>query len=101
MGKLGLTLESEKLNPNISHKNKTGNTADLDITTMHNDFTNYLTKIPIPIHPQQAVEKQIEKLKNQGHIEKATNIDETCFVSPAVITIKKYKSVKTAFFHEN
>ena len=51
---------------------------------------------PIPIYLQPAVEQEIEKLKDQGHIEKAHNIDETCFVSPAVITIKKDKSVKTA-----
>ena len=31
-----------------------------------------------------------------GHIEKAENIDENCFVSPAVITIKKGKSAKIA-----
>ena len=32
----------------------------------------------------------------QGHIEKANNIDENCFVSPAVITVKKDKSVEIA-----
>ena len=32
----------------------------------------------------------------QDHIEKANNIDENCFVSPAVITVKKDKSVKIA-----
>ena len=32
----------------------------------------------------------------QGHIKKANNIDENCFVSPAVITVKKDKSVKIA-----
>ena len=32
----------------------------------------------------------------QGHIEKVNNIDENCFVSPAVITVKKDKSVKIA-----
>ena len=34
MGKLGITLESEKFNPNINHINKTGNAADHDITTL-------------------------------------------------------------------
>ena len=51
---------------------------------------------PIPIHLQQSVEKEINKLMKQGHIEKANNIDEKCFVSPAVITVKKDKSVKIA-----
>ena len=51
---------------------------------------------PIPIHLQQAVAKESEKLKKLGHIEKGENIDENCFVSQAVITIKKDKSVKIA-----
>ena len=51
---------------------------------------------PIPIHLQQSVGKEINKLIKQGHIEKANNIDENCFVSPAVITAKKDKSVKIA-----
>ena len=51
---------------------------------------------PIPIHLQQSEEKEIEKLLKQGHIEKANNIEENCFVSPAVITVKKDKSVKIA-----
>ena len=42
----------------------------------------------IPIHLQQSVEKEIEKLKSSGHIEKANDIDENSFVSPAVITSK-------------
>ena len=51
---------------------------------------------PIPIHLKTAVENEIEKLKKQGHIQKAKTIDENCCVSPAVITIKKDKSVKRA-----
>ena len=46
----------------------------------------------IPI--QQSVGKEIEKLKEQGHLGKASSIDENCFFSPAVITVKKDKSVK-------
>ena len=37
----------------------------------------------------------------QGHIEKANNIDENCFGSPAVITVKKDKSVKIALDSRN
>ena len=51
---------------------------------------------PIPIHLQPAVGKEIEKLTKNGHIEKATDIDENCFVSPAVITVKKDKTIKIA-----
>ena len=48
----------------------------------------------IPIHLEKSVEKEINKLMKQGYIKKTNNIDENCFVSPAVITVKKDKSVK-------
>ena len=52
---------------------------------------------PIPIHLQQSVEKEINKLMKQGYIGKGKkNIDENCFVSPGVITVKKDKSIKIA-----
>ena len=125
MGKLGITIESKKLNSNNNHINKTGNPADHDITTLKRKFhklfnENHRINIveediqlteeakliqqnsrPIPIHLQPAVKKEIEKLKNQGYIEKTNNIDETCFVSPAVITIKKGKSLKKPYIHKN
>ena len=51
---------------------------------------------PIPIHLQQSVGKEINQLMKQGHIEKENNIDKNCFVSPAVIIVKKDKTVKIA-----
>ena len=42
------------------------------------------------------MEKEIEKLTKQGHIEKANNIAEKCLISPAVIMVKKDKSLKIA-----
>ena len=42
------------------------------------------------------MDKEIETLTKQGHIEKANNNDENCSVSTAVITTKKDKSVKIA-----
>ena len=56
---------------------------------------------PIPIHLQPAVETEIEKLKSQGLMEKAKNFRESCFVSPAGITIKKDKSVTFALESRN
>ena len=38
----------------------------------------------------------MKKLQKSGHLEKATGINEDCFVSPAVITVKKDKSIKIA-----
>ena len=51
---------------------------------------------PVPIHFQKIVKKELEKLIEKGHLEKADKTTENSFVSPAVITIKKDKSVKIA-----
>ena len=42
------------------------------------------------------VKNELEKLIERGHLEKADKTIENCFVSPAVITIKKDKMVKIA-----
>ena len=115
MEKLGITLDTGKIGPQENNV-----TEDPDLTTLKRRFKklfneNYTvngievkiqlqdvakliqqTGSPIPIHLQQSVGKGINKLMRQGHIEKANNIDENCFVSPAVITVKKDKSVKIA-----
>ena len=51
---------------------------------------------PVPIHFQKSVGEDLEKLFESGHLEKADKTTENCFISPAVITIKKDKSVKIA-----
>ena len=123
MKELGLTLKTETAHQSINIINRpdrSNNRIDANIATLKGKFHKLFTgnhtlknvKVdiqlkegskliqqkgrPIPIHLQPAVEKEIEKLKKQGHIEKAKNIDKNCFVSPAVITIKKDKSVKIA-----
>ena len=51
---------------------------------------------PVPIHFQRLVKNELEKLIENGHLEKADKTTENCFVSLAVIAIKKDKSVKIA-----
>ena len=51
---------------------------------------------PIPIHLQDQVAEGLKRLIKNGYLERATEITEDCFVSPAVITVKKDKSIKTA-----
>ena len=51
---------------------------------------------PVPIHFQNSVRDELEKLIEKGHPEKADGTTENCIVSPAVITIKKDKLVKIA-----
>ena len=49
---------------------------------------------PIPIHLQDQVAEEIKRLIKNGYMERATKITEFVFVSPAVITVKKDKSVR-------
>ena len=51
---------------------------------------------PIPIHLQNNVEKETKRLIESGHLKKATEADENCFVSPAVIPVKRDKPIKFA-----
>ena len=43
---------------------------------------------PVPLHLQEDVGKELEKLIKSGHLEKIKDVDEDCFVSPVVITVK-------------
>ena len=51
---------------------------------------------PVPIHFQKMVREELDKLIGKGHLETADKTTENCFISHAVITIKKDKSVKIA-----
>ena len=51
---------------------------------------------PVPIHLQDSVRCELEKLIEHLHLEKSDQTTENCFVSPAVINIKKDKLVKKA-----
>ena len=50
----------------------------------------------MPITLQDKVDKEINKLLRQGHIEKLNECSDKYFVSPIVITVKKDGSVKLA-----
>ncbi len=50
----------------------------------------------IPIHVQEAVDKELQRLIKEGHITKLEQVGKNVFVSPAVIAIKGDGSVKIA-----
>ena len=50
----------------------------------------------VPITLQEKVDKEIDKLLEQGHIQKLEERSDKYFVSPIVITVKKDGSVKLA-----
>ena len=51
---------------------------------------------PIPYHLQKDVTNELDRLIKSGHLERLETIEEDCFVSPVVITVKKDKTVKIA-----
>ena len=51
---------------------------------------------PIPFHLQKDVKNELDRLIKSGHLERLETIEEDCFVSPVVITVKKDKTVKIA-----
>ena len=51
---------------------------------------------PVPLHLQEEVGIELEKLMKTGHLGKVKHVDEDCFVSAVVITVKNDKSVKIA-----
>ena len=48
------------------------------------------------MHLQEHVAKVIKRLIENGYLKRANEITEGCLVRPAVITVKKDKSIKTA-----
>ena len=50
----------------------------------------------MPIHLQPRVKIELEKILNEGHIEKLNNCSDQFFISPIVFTVKKDKSIKIA-----
>ena len=75
---------------NLFKNNHTIKNLTIDIQFKEDAKTVQQKGIPLPIHFQKIAKKEF------GHLEKADKITENCFVSPAVITIKKDKSVKIA-----
>ena len=50
----------------------------------------------VPVQLQEAVQKEFERLLEEGHIEKVNEVTDKKFIQPVVITVKKDKSVKIA-----
>ena len=55
---------------------------------------------PIPIHLQDQVALELKRLIKHGHLERATENTEDCFVSPAEITVKKINQQKLPLIPE-
>ena len=51
---------------------------------------------PVPLHLQEDVGRELEKLIKSGNLEKINDVDEDCFLTPMVITVTSDKSLKIA-----
>ena len=81
--------------PDLFRNNTTIKDTEINIQLKPGHYAVKQKARPIPLH-LQAVGNEIEKLMKSGHLEKVKHLDEDCFVSPVVITVKSDKSVKIA-----
>ena len=82
--------------PDLFENNETIKDIEIKIPLKPGHFPVKQKARPVPLHPQEDVGNELEKLIKSGHLEKIKDVDEDCFVSPVVITVKSDKSVKIA-----
>ena len=82
--------------PDLFKNNTTIKDTEINIQLKPGHYPVNQKARPIPLHLQEEVGRELEKLKQTGHLEKVKHVDEDCFVSPVVITVKSDKSVKIA-----
>ena len=82
--------------PDLFENNWTIKDTEINIQLKPGHYPVKQKARPIPLHLQEDVGRELEKLIKTGHLEKVNNVDEDCFVSPVVITVKNDKSVKIA-----
>ena len=87
--------------PDLFENNTTIKDAEINIQLKPGHYPVKQKARPIPLQLQEAVGKEIEKLTKSGHSERVKQVDEDCFVSPVVITVKNDKSVKIALDSRN
>ena len=51
---------------------------------------------PIPYHLHDDVKNELDRIIKSGYLQRLETIEEDCFVSPVVITLKKDQTVKIA-----
>ena len=69
----------------------------MKITHFHEPLKPIQLKVRrVPLHLLISFKAELNRSKNEEHIEKLENCDEDRFISPIVITCKKDKSIKLA-----
>ena len=80
--------------PDLFENNETITDTEIKIQLKPGNFPVKQKARPVPLHLQEDVGRELEKLIKSGHLEKIKDVDEDCFVSPVVITVKSDKTVK-------
>ena len=82
--------------PDLFENNRTIKDTEINVQLKPGHHPVKQKAKPIPLHLQEDVGRELEKLIKARHLDKVNNVDGDCFVSPVVITVKKDKSVKIA-----
>ena len=81
---------------NLFGNNQTIKDTEINIQLKPGHYPVKQKARPVPLHLQEEVGKELEKLIKACHLEKVNNVDEDCFESPVLIAVKNDKSVKKA-----
>ena len=82
--------------PDLFENNRTEKDTEINIQLKPGHYPAKQKARQITLHLPEDVRRELEKLIKAGHLEKINNVDEDCFVSPVVITVKNEKSMKIA-----
>ena len=80
--------------PDLFKNNTTIRDTEINIQLKPGHYPVKQKARPIPLHLQEDVGIEMERLIKAGHLKKVKHVDEVCFVSPVVITVENDKSVK-------
>ena len=81
--------------PDVFENNETIKDTEINIQPKPGHCPIKQKARPVSLSLQEDVGRELEKVKS-GHLEKINDVDEDCFVSPVVITVKSDKSVNIA-----
>ena len=82
--------------PDMFENNETIKDAEINIQLKPGQYPVNQNARPVRLHLQEDVGHYLERLIKSRHLVKINDVDENCFVSPLVITVKSDKSVKIA-----
>ena len=82
--------------PGLFENNETIKDIEINIQLKRGHYPIKQKARPVLLHLQEDVGRELEKLIKSGQLEKINDVDEDCFVSSVVITMKSDKSVKIA-----